>query len=109
MKKQGWIESLKSRWKLKNAGQVFLILLVFACTGTTVLIIKRPITDWLYADQESSTVFTVLYWILIFPVYNVLLLLYGMLFGQFTFFWNYEKRFFSKILGKKKGLKAPLK
>jgi hypothetical protein len=35
---------------------------------------------------------------LILPVYNVFLLLYGSLFGQFRFFWEFEKRFFNRIV-----------
>jgi hypothetical protein len=41
----------------------------------------------------------VLYYILILPIYNVLLLVYGALLGQFQFFWDFEKRFFRRIFG----------
>jgi hypothetical protein len=30
-------------------------------------------------------------------VYNLMLLMYGYLFGQFRFFWEFEKRFFQRI------------
>jgi hypothetical protein len=30
--------------------------------------------------------------LLIFPIYQVLLVANGFLFGQFTFFWNFEKK-----------------
>lgn len=95
-----WIERLKEKWNLKNARLVFVILTVFALTGTTVLVIKKPLTDWLYPEGNSSTVFTIVYLILILPVYNILLLFYGFIFGQFRFFWEYEKKFFRKILRK---------
>ncbi len=45
--------------------------------------------------------FSVLYYILILPVYNVFLLIYGALFGQFKFFWEFEKRFFKRMMGRK--------
>jgi hypothetical protein len=35
--------------------------------------------------------------VLILPVYNVLLLFYGAIFGQFRFFWDFEKRFFNRL------------
>jgi hypothetical protein len=38
---------------------------------------------------------------LILPVYNVFLLFYGFVFGQFRFFWNFEKRFFSRFSRRK--------
>lgn len=108
MGNSGWVEKLKARWKLRTAGQVALILVVFACTGTTVLLIKKPITLLVTSEDESQTLFTILYWILVFPVYNLLLLVYGLIFGQFKFFWEYEKKFFRRLLGKtKKEAKAP--
>lgn len=97
MEKKGWVEKLKKRWKLKSAGQVMLILLVFACTGTTVLIIKNPITNLILGEGGNHTLFSIIYWILVLPVYNILLLFYGFIFGQFEFFWQYEKKFFGRL------------
>ena len=42
---------------------------------------------------------SVIYYILILPIYNIFLLLYGFIFGQFRFFWDFEKRFFNRIFG----------
>ena len=82
---------------MRNAFQVFIILLVFACTGFTVLFLKRPLFSYWFADGFRPLWASVLYYILILPVYNVLLLFYGIIFGQFRFFWNFEKRFFERI------------
>jgi hypothetical protein len=100
MSTPGWIQKLQTRWNVKSAAQVVVILIVFSCTGITVLFIKPVITSWLFADG-GSTWFSILYYILILPVYNMLLLFYGFIFGQFRFFWAFEKRFFGRILGKK--------
>lgn len=103
----GWIEKLQSRWHVKSAFQVIIILVVFACTGFTVMFIKPVITGWLFEDGKN-TLFSILYWILIFPVYNLFLLCYGFIFGQFKFFWEFEKRFFSRFVRKKsREQKAP--
>lgn len=80
-----------------STGQVFIILLVFACTGFTVMWLKRPVVAFFAGDGEQPVLFTVLYYILILPVYNAILLIYGTLFGQFRFFWEFEKRFFSRV------------
>ncbi len=92
-----WIEKLQQRWKLNNIWQVVIVLIVFACTGFTVLFIKKPILHWLAGDEGSSTLATILYYIFILPVYNVILLGYGFLFGQFQFFWAFEKRFMERF------------
>lgn len=93
-----WIEKLKHKWQLKNVWQVVIILVVFACTGFTVLFIKRPLLRFLAGSQGDTALASVLYYLLILPVYNVLLLAYGFLFGQFHFFWEFEKRFMRRIL-----------
>ncbi|MEZ4788677.1 MAG: DUF6787 family protein [Flavobacteriales bacterium] len=80
---------------------MIVILLVFACTGTTVLLLKRPVVAYFAGDGERSMLFSLLYYLLILPVYNVLLLLYGALFGQFRFFWAFEKRFFGRLFGRR--------
>ncbi|MBK9176663.1 MAG: hypothetical protein IPM46_10085 [Flavobacteriales bacterium] len=65
------------------------------------MFLKRPIVAWASGDTgEPPVLFSVLYYVLILPFYNVLLLLYGALFGQFSFFWEFEKRFFGRLLGR---------
>jgi len=93
-----WIQRLQSRWKLKSGIQVLLILIVFACTGFTVLFIKRPLFEYWFPTGNKPNWAGTLYWILILPVYNLFLLLYGFVFGQFHFFWEFEKRLFNRIV-----------
>ncbi len=102
MAEPSWIERLKQRWNLGSAYQVIVVLVVFACTGFTVLFIKKPVLHFLVGAQGDSTIASVLYYLLILPLYNVILLGYGFLLGQFRFFWEFEKRFFYRIFGKSK-------
>jgi hypothetical protein len=97
---KSWINKLQERWGV-SASQVFIILIVFACTGFTVMFLKKPIVAFFVGDGEKSVLFSVIYYILILPVYNIILLCYGTLFGQFNFFWNFEKRMFGRMFGKK--------
>ncbi|MBX2967959.1 MAG: prolipoprotein diacylglyceryl transferase [Cyclobacteriaceae bacterium] len=97
-----WIEKLKKRWNLKSTTQVVIVLIVFACTGTTVLLIKRPLFAYWFPDGEKPLWASITYFILILPVYNVFLLFYGFIFGQFKFFWEFEKKFFKRFFPKQK-------
>jgi len=100
--KPNWVNRLAARWQVSPA-RVGIILLVFACTGFTVLFLKRPLVAWASGDTgDPPLLFTVLYYVLILPVYNVLLLVYGAVFGQFSFFWAFEKRFFGRLFGRRK-------
>jgi hypothetical protein len=92
-----WITRLQARWNLKNGWQVLMVLIVFACTGFTVLFIKHPLLHWLAGDAGDTRTASVLYYIFVLPLYNLILLAYGFVFGQFNFFWAFEKRFFSRI------------
>ena len=92
-----WVEKLKNRWKLESAWQVVIVLIVFACTGFTILFIKKPLLSWLAGEQGDTTLASVLYYIFILPLYNIVLLGYGFIFGQFKFFWEFEKRFMERF------------
>lgn len=90
-------EKLKKRWKV-NSVDLFLILCVFAITGTTTAYISKVITGWVGLTPESPL------WqraslrgiVLIFG-YQVILLLVSVPFGQFPFFWNYEKKILRRM------------
>ncbi|MEP5612147.1 MAG: DUF6787 family protein [Cyclobacteriaceae bacterium] len=87
-----WIKKMQVKWELKSLWQVVLVLVVFSCTGFTVLFIKGPILDLISGGAEREWWMTVIYILLILPIYNVILLIYGFLFGQFAFFWKYEQK-----------------
>ncbi|MCE7055143.1 hypothetical protein LZF95_10690 [Algoriphagus sp. AGSA1] len=94
--KSGFLQRLQTKWKLNSLLQVILVLLVFACTGFTILFIKNPILDF-FGVEKGGFVNTVLYLLLVLPLYQIFLLIYGFIFGQFNFFWEKEKDFFRRI------------
>ena len=97
-----WIERLQERWQVKTTRQVLTILLVFALTGFSAMYIKKPIFEALGVSPTDHWAKRTGIWLLtVFPIYNILLLCYGFLLGQFAFFWRFEKRFFGRLIGKK--------
>lgn len=98
LNKQSWSGRLKDRWQLKSGLQVLLVLLTFACTGFSVLFLKQPLYK-LVGITEATPLWlrAGFYSLAILPVYQLLLLAWGFIFGQFQFFWNFEKRMFSRI------------
>src|SRR6185369_9889071 len=91
-----WLQRLQQRWNMKNIWQVIVILFVFACTGFTVLWLKRPVLDFFFGNEIPAWA-KALYYILILPIYNLILLFYGFVFGQFHFFLEFEKKTFRRI------------
>lgn len=99
MSKSNLLEKLKTRWGVTSGWQVLLILAVFAATGFTILEIKKPVIAFLeYAGVGKGWLQTTLYIILILPIYQVVLLTYGFLVGQFTFFRHFVMRMVYGIL-----------
>ena len=95
-----WLQKLQGRWKVESIWQVIIILVVFACTGTTVVWIAKPILIWIFEPNPTPLWGKIVYYIFILPVYNLFLLGYGFIFGQFKFFYDFEKRFISRIFSK---------
>jgi hypothetical protein len=88
------MSSFKERWKIKSNWQVFVIIVVFAITGSSAAYLSKPILSLfgIVKGNVSNWLYYPLYILLIFPVYQVLLVSFGFIFGQFTFFWAFEKK-----------------
>ncbi|WP_439488907.1 DUF6787 family protein [Algoriphagus sp.] len=96
--KPGFLQRLQTKWKLDSLLQVILVLVVFACTGFTILFIKNPVLDF-FGVEKGGFINTFLYLLLVLPLYQIFLLIYGFIFGQFRFFWEKEKQIFRRIGG----------
>lgn len=92
------IEKLKQRWNVRNGWDVLVILIVFACTGFSVLYVKRGLFHLVGITAESPAW---LRWgvniLIILPLYQVILLAWGWIWGKFSFFWAFERRMFSRL------------
>jgi len=93
------MEKLKKRWGIHSNFQLLIILVVFAVTGSTAAKLADPLTSLIGLQQQSTHPW--IYWtvriLLIFPIYQVLLVIFGWLFGQFKFFWNFEKKMLVRL------------
>lgn len=86
----------------KPTGWEYLIILtVFALTGTTAAFAPKTIMPML--SLEPGLGYWVVYFLLITPVYQVLLLMYAFIFGKFSYFYELEKKTF-RWIGKKLGI-----
>ena len=88
------MEKLKQRWGITSNFQFVVIFIVFAATGSTSAYLSKPVLEWIGITKETVSLWLYypLYIILIFPIYQVLLLTFGFLAGQFKFFWWFEKK-----------------
>ncbi len=93
------MNKLKERWNIKSNFQFFIIILVFAITGSTSALIAKPILSSIGITKESVSLWLYypLYIIVILPFYKILLFMFGTLFGQRVFFWNFIKKMLDRM------------
>ena len=93
------IKYLKDKWNLKSNFQLVIILIVFAITGSSSLYISKPLMEFLSISTDSMNI--ILYWtlrfIIVTIVYQFVLLIVAFVFGQFNWFWNFEKKMLKKM------------
>ena len=87
-------KKLENKWKVNYKWEMIRIFMVFAITGSSSVFIGRPLIAFLGITKENLNPF--IYWVLYIIIglifYQILLVFYGWLFGQFQFFWNFEKK-----------------
>mgnify|MGYP001422305694 FL=1 len=98
------IYKLKKKWGIKSNFQLVVIFIVFGITGSASVFLGEPILSYLKINDElfidiylGKYIYIFIKIILIFPLYQILLLIFGAVFFQFTFFWNIEKQILKKI------------
>lgn len=92
-------KKLKNRWHVDARWEFIAIFMVFAITGSMAGRISSPIMQALGLDGADVSGW--LYWpvriMLIFPLYQILLILMGWLFGQYKFFYAFERKTLSRL------------
>lgn len=93
------MNKLKQRWNITSNWQLTIIFIVFAVTGSTAAYLSKPITNYLGLTKESISLW--LYWpiriLILFPIYQIMLVIIGSLLGQFKFFWAFEKKMLTRM------------
>ena len=78
---------------------MIIVNIVFAVTGTLALYLAGDVLHML--GVKHGNISNVVYWTLrilvIIPVYQVLLIVIGSVFGEFRYFWEMEKKMFRRF------------
>jgi len=104
----GWVEKLKTKWGIESNRDFILIMLSFSLAGMMISICRPPIFHLLGIEKETHLWIKILVYVpLIPPIYQIFLLFWGTVLGQFGFFWEKEKkivrflkRSFLKVVGR---------
>ena len=93
------MNKLKEKWGITSNFQIIIILLVFSITGSVAVWIAKPVLNLVGLEKEaiSAWIFWPIRIFIIFPIYQILIVIIGALFGQFKFFWAFEKKMLSRL------------
>ena len=93
------MRKLKAKWKINSNFQLVIILIVFSVTGSLSVVVGEPILELIGLEEKDLSPW--IFWpariLIIFPIYQILIVIIGALFGQFQFFWNFEKKMLSRL------------
>lgn len=96
-----WLMRLQDKWQLTSTWQVIAVLITFSLSGSSVVFFRKGLFSLIgFDDATPLWLKIVTYIVLIFPMYQILLLAYGFLLGQFSFFWEKEKKLVRWIMAR---------
>ncbi|MBX3239671.1 MAG: hypothetical protein KIT80_20475 [Chitinophagaceae bacterium] len=90
-------KKLQQKWNV-TGWQLFIILCVFAITGTTTAWLTRLVTGWAGFTDETFWLWKFLLRLgMLLIGYQLILLTVAFIFGQFAFFWKFEKKMLRRM------------
>jgi hypothetical protein len=97
------LEKLKQKWQLHSWWQVVAILCVFSFAGSSVVFLRPLLFHLLGFQADTPWLLKVsAYLLFVFPAYQLLLLGFGWLLGQHTFFIQKAKKLATIMKAKRK-------
>ena len=93
------IEKLVNKFKANSMRHLFIIFIIFALSGSGSLFISSPILIVLGLDKLITfyPLYIFVRIILIIPIYQFILIIIASLFGEFDYFWKFEKKFLQRL------------
>jgi len=94
-------EILKKKWGVETNSRMILIFIVFAITGSATLVVRKVLYSTLEIDIQSAFLAIVIKILVIYLIYQLLLISIGSIFGERKFFWWFIKKMNFRLIGKK--------
>ena len=81
-----------------------VIFLVFSISGSLTIYLSEPVLYYLNFDFyfNSTLLHYIMRILIIFPLYQIVLLIVGFVFGEYNYFIEFEKNTFRKLFAIKK-------
>ena len=93
------LNNLVKRFNAKSNKHLLIIFIIFALSGSGSLFISAPIISAI--NLEILITYYPLYLLvrilIIIPIYQIILIIIATLFGEFNYFWKFEKKILQRL------------
>lgn len=93
------LKKLITKFNAKSLYHLSIIFLIFSLSGSGSLLIASPIFTALNLKELINfyPLYLLVRIILFIPLYQILLIIIATIFGEFNYFWNFEKKFLKRL------------
>ena len=93
------LQKIIDKFHAKSFKHLIIIFLVFALSGSASLLMSSSILTALNLKELINfyPLYILVRIILLIPIYQLVLIIIATVFGEFRYFWNFEKKFFKRL------------
>ena len=93
------IQNLIKKFKAKSKVHLLVIFIIFGLSGSFSLWISSPIMSALDLKNmlNNYPLYIFLRFLFIIPIYQLILIVIATIFGEFNYFWRFEKQFLKRM------------
>ena len=87
------------KFHARSFKHLIIIFLVFALSGSASLLMSSSILNAINLKELINfyPLYLLVRIIFLIPIYQLVLIIIATLFGEFRYFWNFEKKFFKRL------------
>jgi len=93
------LKKIIDKFNARSFKHLIIIFLVFALSGSASLLMSSSILNAINLKELINfyPLYLLVRIIFLIPIYQLVLIIIATLFGEFRYFWNFEKKFFKRL------------
>ena len=86
-------------FKAKSFFHLIIIFIVFGISGSLSVVVSGPILDYIQIEKLVTyyPAYLIIRFILIFPIYQFVLIIIAIIFGEYKYFLEFEKKMIRRL------------
>ncbi|MDB4233701.1 hypothetical protein N9852_00625 [Alphaproteobacteria bacterium] len=86
-------------FKAKSFFHLIIIFIVFGISGSLSVVVSGPILDYIQIEKLVTyyPAYLLIRFILIFPIYQFVLIIIAIVFGEYKYFLEFEKKMIRRL------------